>query len=117
MTTTPDYPTISRRLKALAHPVRLQILDALRQEPECVCHLATLVGKPQPYVSQQLRILREEGILRDEKEGQNIYYHLVDSEVRAWLALILGETPLSQGHQKLAGCSCPKCETVLIQIT
>ncbi len=116
MTTPPDYETLSRRLKLLAHPVRLQILDALRREPECVCHLAILVGKPQPYVSQQLRVLRENGAIRDEKDGQNVYYHLVDSELRSWLTLLLGDVSETDGHEKLVGCPCPKCEVALLQV-
>ena len=66
----PDYETLSSRLKLLAHPERLRILDVLRRDAECVCHLEALLGKPQPYVSQQLRFLRQAGLIVDEKEGQ-----------------------------------------------
>jgi len=45
----PNYEALSVRLKVLAHPERLRILDVLRHEPECVCHLEALLGKPQPY--------------------------------------------------------------------
>lgn len=116
MIAPPDYEILSRRLKLLAHPVRLQILDALRREPECVCHLAILVDRPQPYVSQQLRVLREDGVIRDEKDGQNVYYHLADPEIRAWLALLLGDVSETDGHEKLVDCPCPKCEAVLLQV-
>ena len=72
--TAPDYDQLSSRIKLLAHPVRLRILDVLHREPECVCHLETLLEKPQPYVSQQLRVLRQAGVIQDEKDGQNVYY-------------------------------------------
>ena len=73
-----DYIDLSNRIKLLAHPERLRILDALRRDAECVCHLETLLGKPQPYVSQQLRILRDAGVIADEKQGQNVFYRLND---------------------------------------
>lgn len=110
---TPAYETISSRLKLLAHPERLQILDVLRREAECVCHLEALLGKPQPYVSQQLRFLREAGLIGDEKIGQNVYYRLVDQEVQGWLDQVLGpalgEHPGIAAHKRVIACPCPKC--------
>ena len=58
-----SYEEIANRLKLLSHPVRLQILDALRREARCVCHLETVLQRPQPYISQQLAVLRSEGRL------------------------------------------------------
>lgn len=81
-----DYETLTKRIKLIAHPERLRILDALRREPECVCHLEALLDKPQPYVSQQLRLLRDAGVIQDERRGQNIYYRLVDADMDSWLA-------------------------------
>jgi DNA-binding transcriptional ArsR family regulator len=111
--TIPDYETVSSRLKLLAHPERLRILDVLRREAECVCHLEALLGKPQPYVSQQLRFLRQAGLIVDEKEGQNVYYRLVDPEVMRWLDQVLGpatgEDPALTAHKQVIACPCPKC--------
>jgi len=116
----PDYETVSGRLKLLAHPERLRILDALRRDAECVCHLEALLGKPQPYVSQQLRILRDAGVIRDEKEGINVFYRLIDAEMIGWLELILGpvqgEHPEMARHKKVISCSCPKCEPAPIPL-
>lgn len=110
---SPDYAALSAQLKLLAHPERLRILDAVRRESECVCHLEVLLGKPQPYVSQQLRILREGGVICDEKDGLNTYYCVCDLRIRAWLDAVLGPvTSSSAGHQPLAGCGCPKCAQV-----
>lgn len=110
---TPDYAAISATLKLLAHPERLRILDAIRRDSECVCHLEALLGKPQPYVSQQLRLLREAGMIADERVGQNIYYRLNDEAVRLWLTSILGpvegEMPDMARHKKAIVCPCPKC--------
>lgn len=110
----PDYRLLSEKVKLLAHPERLRILSVLRREPECVCHLEALLGKPQPYVSQQLRLLREAGVIVDEKDGLNVFYRLVDTEVAAWLDVMLGpcegEDPELAHHKKLIACPCPKCE-------
>lgn len=108
---TPKYESISARLKLLAHPERLRILDALRREPECVCHLEALLSKPQPYISQQLRLLREAGVIADEKQGQNVFYSICDTEIMAWLEAVLGP-PAGETfrHAPVATCNCPKCE-------
>jgi arsenate reductase len=108
------YEKLAGRIKLLAHPERLQILDVLRREAECVCHLEALLDKPQPYVSQQLRLLREAGIIQNEQVGHNVYYRLVDPDTAAWLAEILG--PAEGEHSEIAyykrliSCDCPKCE-------
>ncbi len=118
-----DYEVLADRLKLLAHPERLRILDAIRRDAECVCHLEALLGKPQPYVSQQLRLLREAGLIEDRKQGQNVYYWLKDREVRAWLDAVIGpaagELPALAQHKRVIACPCPKCndETELIQVT
>lgn len=109
----PDYERATAALKLLAHPERLRILDAVRRDSECVCHLEALLGKPQPYVSQQLRLLREAGLIADERQGQNIYYGLADEDVRRWLDAILGpvegELPQMARHKRVIPCACPKC--------
>jgi len=112
--TLPDYRQLADQLKLLAHPERLRILDALRRESECVCHLEALLNKPQPYVSQHLSVLRQAGIIQDEKDGHNVYYRLADTEVAVWLDQILGavqgEHPEIAYHKQLISCACPKCE-------
>ena len=109
----PNYDALSARLKLLAHPERLRILDAVRRDSECVCHLEALLGKPQPYVSQQLRLLRDAGIIADEKQGQNVFYRLSDDAVRGWLDAVLGpavgEHPAMTLHKRVIACVCPKC--------
>jgi ArsR family transcriptional regulator len=108
------YEKLANRIKLLAHPERLRILDVLRREAECVCHLEALLAKPQPYVSQQLRFLREAGIIQNEQVGHNVYYRLVDAEVIAWLDEILGaaegEEPEMLYYKQRISCDCPKCE-------
>ena len=110
-----NYQKTANKIKLLAHPERLRILDAVRRESECVCHLTALLDKPQPYVSQQLGLLRKAGIIEDERDSLNIYYRLADEEIAIWLNDILGEAigehPEISQHKKLIACPCPKCET------
>lgn len=110
-----NYQTTSQRLKLLAHPERLRILDILRRRAECVCHLEAVLNKPQPYISQQLRLLRQSGLIVDEKEGLNVFYRLVDTEVAHWLDCILGvadgEHPEITLQKTNFSCACPKCES------
>ena len=117
----PDYLAISNQMKLLAHPERLRILDAVRRDAECVCHLEALLDKPQPYVSQQLRFLREANLIADEKHGQNVYYRLKDETVRSWLDSILGpaigEHAEMARHKKVIACPCPKCAEDAIPIS
>jgi ArsR family transcriptional regulator len=108
------YRTQANLLKLMAHPTRLRILEALLQDSECVCHLSALLHKPQPYVSQQLAVLRNGGVVIDEKEGTNVFYRLVDGHTAAVTAAVVrgddgaASAPRSQ-HTRLEDCPCPKC--------
>lgn len=106
-------------LKAIGHPIRLHIVDLLRCEPECVCHLSAALGKPQPYVSQQLAILRNAGAIVDEREGTNIFYRLSDANVVRQVEAACGprtcagEPALPPDRRVVHGCNCPKCTGML----
>ena len=67
-------------LRALAHPIRWRIIEALGRQSICVCELAEQVGRTQPYVSQQLAVLRKAGLVRDVREGARTRYCLVEEE-------------------------------------
>lgn len=60
--------------KALGHPSRLLMVDALKDGEKCVCDLQQLVGDDMSTVSKHLSVLREAGIVFSEKRGTNIYY-------------------------------------------
>lgn len=62
--------------KALGHPSRLLMVDALRNGEKCVCELRELVGDDISTISKHLSILREAGVVSSEKRGTNIYYQL-----------------------------------------
>ncbi len=102
------YTKSAEVFQLLAHASRLQILDELRRGPACVCHLQTVLERPQAYVSQQLRVLREANVVVDEKEGLNVYYRIVDARVLRLLEETLGPT---QPARIVMGCPCPHCTT------
>ncbi len=99
--------------KALMHPARLAILDMLRGGEECVCHLETHLGYRQAYISQQLAVLRDAGLIQDKRDGWNVFYRVVRPEVfalidvaRTMVGLPVGLHPTDTSGVK---CSCPKC--------
>ncbi|MDT9595400.1 metalloregulator ArsR/SmtB family transcription factor [Nocardioides zeae] len=73
--------SIAATLQALATPSRLLILDRLRHSPATVGELVDAVGMEQPAVSQQLRLLRNLGLVTGEREGRSIVYALHDDHV------------------------------------
>ncbi|MBU0494802.1 MAG: metalloregulator ArsR/SmtB family transcription factor [Chloroflexi bacterium] len=110
------YQQQTTLFKALAHPTRLQILDLLAHEGEaCVCHLTAVLGKRQPYVSQQLMVLREAGLVDTREDGLMVYYRLRGEHgpgLRDLLAAsraMLGLPVLVPATGPAPGCTCPKC--------
>lgn len=63
-------------IKALAHPSRLAIAEALQQGEQCVCDLRELVGADLSTVSKHLSVLKSAGIVDMEKRGLNVFYRL-----------------------------------------
>jgi DNA-binding transcriptional ArsR family regulator len=107
-----DYEALANDLKALAHPTRLEILALLRGGETCVCHMEAALGKRQAYISQQLMILREAGVIDSRKDGRQVFYWIADARVQGMLNALLGPAPAR--NPVLAGCPCPRCSVVLI---
>lgn len=63
-------------LKALAHPSRLIIVDELAHGPRCVAELRDLVDCDMSTVSRHLSVLKNAGLLTDQKQGLQVFYHL-----------------------------------------
>ena len=100
------YQQATNLFHLLSHPARLHILDELRRDEACVCHLQAVLERPQAYVSQQLRVLREAEMVADRKDGLLVYYRLSDPQVMQLLEDVLGPAGERTGP---AGCQCPKC--------
>ena len=70
------YEARARIARALGHPSRLLMLDALADGELCVCELTELVGADQSTVSKHLSVLKQAGIVSDRKEGTMTFYRL-----------------------------------------
>ncbi|CAJ1502271.1 ArsR/SmtB family transcription factor [[Mycobacterium] burgundiense] len=80
------------KLKALADPVRLQLLSAIASRAggeACVCDIAVGVEVSQPTVSHHLKVLRDAGLLTSQRRASWVYYAVVPDAL-ASLAVLLG---------------------------
>lgn len=109
------YAAQTALLKALAHPVRLQIAEILAEQETCVCHLQAMLDLRQAYISQQIMVLRRAGLLRERREGTFIFYRISDPRAIRVLTTIRkgaeGEGPLPFPG-RLDDCGCPRCVAI-----
>lgn len=70
------YEYKAQVIKAMAHPSRLMMIDALADGERCVCELQELVGSDMSTVSKHLSVLKSAGIVNSRKEGLQVYYSL-----------------------------------------
>ena len=70
------YVVRARVMKALAHPTRLFIVERLAEGELCVCDLTSLIGVDISTVSKHLSLLKQAGIVSDEKRGLQVFYRL-----------------------------------------
>jgi DNA-binding transcriptional ArsR family regulator len=115
------YENTAELFKVLMHPTRLAILEMLRNGEECVCHMTAMLGARQAYISQQLMVLREAGLVIDRRDGWNIYYHVTRPEVYAVLdaarrmaADQREAAPTFSLRSRSETCPCPKCQAAVM---
>lgn len=97
--------------KVLTHPARIAILHLLRDGEHCVCHLEAYLGFRQAYISQQLAVLREAGLIQDRRDGWNIYYRVVNPRIFDVLDSVeqfCGQLPYPSTTLAV-DCPCPHC--------
>jgi ArsR family transcriptional regulator len=110
----------ARIAHALAHPARLLILDILRDGGAYVMHLTSALGVHQANVSQHLAVLREAGLIIDEREGMNVFYRVQDPRVFELVeqlrALAIRPEDIARRpramfrvERQACGCQCPRC--------
>ena len=78
----------SRLMKALANPDRLMLLCQLSQGEMSVGELEAALGIPQPTLSQQLTVLRDEELVETRREGKYIYYSVRSAQALAVLEVL-----------------------------
>ncbi|MEI8128398.1 MAG: metalloregulator ArsR/SmtB family transcription factor [bacterium] len=71
------YKTRTETMKALAHPTRLFIVDFLADGEKCVCEIVEQVGVDISTISKHLSVMKNAGLVEDEKRGLNVFYKLV----------------------------------------
>ncbi|MCC3144190.1 metalloregulator ArsR/SmtB family transcription factor [Halanaerobium sp. Z-7514] len=72
---------LAELFKTIADPTRIKILYALKERELCVCDLSELLDMSSSAISHQLRVLRNNKLVKFRKEGRSVYYSLDDSHV------------------------------------
>jgi ArsR family transcriptional regulator len=70
------YDDRARIIKAMAHPTRLFMIEELARGERCVCELQEKIGADTSTVSKHLSVLKNAGIVQDDKRGLQVFYRL-----------------------------------------
>ncbi len=89
-TTPADCRAPARIFKALGHPTRLFMALELGRGERCVCELQELVGADMSTISKHLSVLREAGLVVDERRGAQVFYRLTAPCVLGFLDCLAG---------------------------
>lgn len=108
---TQIYEAQAQLFKLLTHPARLAILNILRDGEHCVCHLEAYLGYRQSYISQQLAVLRQAGLIEDRRDGWNVYYRAAKPDIYEILDAVMKITgqPAEIPPAAEVNCPCPHC--------
>ena len=79
---------VAEVMKAVAHPVRLQIIELLEKREMCVGDIVEAVGGKQAITSQQLNMMRDKGVLGSRREVNKVFYRIENKNVIRLLACI-----------------------------
>lgn len=116
MTEEPPEEKISRIIRAISTPTRLQILIAIGTGEACVCHLEASLDLRQAYISQQLMDMREADLVETRRDGRYIFYRLTEPRLVNLLIDIgrLFHVPTDDMEKllnigPLPQCCCPDC--------
>lgn len=71
------YEARAAIIKAMGHPTRLFVVEELSKGERCVCELTDMVGADVSTVSKHLSVLKNAGIVQDEKRGSQVFYSLL----------------------------------------
>jgi DNA-binding transcriptional ArsR family regulator len=86
----PLVELIAQRFRVIGEPMRIRLLDALRDGPQTINELTETLGASQQNVSKQLTVLAEAGLLGRRKEGNRVHYRIVDESVFALCEQVCG---------------------------
>jgi ArsR family transcriptional regulator len=68
-------------LKAVAHPLRLQIVETLQDGEKSVGEIVEALGEKQAITSQQLNLMKDRGVLASRREGAKVFYRIQNPNV------------------------------------
>ena len=77
---------LSELFKVFGDPTRVKILYVLLESELCVCDIAQLLGLTQTAVSHQLRVLKNNKLVKFRREGKSVFYSLADDHVHSIIA-------------------------------
>jgi DNA-binding transcriptional ArsR family regulator len=77
-----EIKKISKLYKAISDPTRIKILYALKSHELCVCDISVILNMSQSLISHQLKILKDEDLVRIRKDGKTRFYRLADNHVQ-----------------------------------
>lgn len=82
---------IANMIKAMSHPVRLQILEELLEVNDGynVSTVQKIIKIPQSAISQHLALLRNNGILESKRKGVEIFYYIKDDKMKNFIVSVL----------------------------
>ena len=72
---------VAEILKAVAHPVRLQIIELLETKEMSVGDIVKTLGVKQSVTSQQLNMMKDKGVLNCRRDGVKVYYRIENKDV------------------------------------
>ena len=72
---------VAEVLKAVAHPVRLQIVELLEAKEMCVGDIVKALDGKQVITSQQLNMMKDKGVLNCRRNGTKVYYRIENKNV------------------------------------
>jgi ArsR family transcriptional regulator len=78
---------LAELFKVFGDSTRIRILTVLFEEEMCVCDIAEVLGMNQSAVSHQLRVLKTAKLIKNRKDGKQVFYSLADDHVRTILAM------------------------------
>jgi ArsR family transcriptional regulator, arsenate/arsenite/antimonite-responsive transcriptional repressor len=97
-------------IKAMAHPTRLLIIDELSKRERCVGEITNMVGADTSTVSKHLLVLKNAGLITDEKRSKMVYYSLSCSCIPRFISCI--ESVIKEREQNQIFCTINRAMTL-----
>lgn len=76
---------LSKLFSVISHPLRIRIIEELKSQELTVSELKDALEISPSSTSQQLSVLRSNGIVVENRQGRNVYYHLRKPEMAEWI--------------------------------